>query len=181
MMGKITRVHSEAMPQATQRHLQDLYENLVAPYIADTDTSSDFVPHGSLRFLPFHAFYDGEQYLIDEFEVSYAPSASVLKYCLEKEPLKEKSPLLVGVSDKNALLLEEEVTQLSRLFPGARVLLGEAATRAAFVEDSRHHRSCTSPPTRFFARITRCSPVSNCPTVGLPHSICFPWCVKPIS
>jgi len=139
MMGNdYVRAHSEAMLQATQRHLQDLYENLVAPFIAEIQTPHlIFVPHGSLHFLPFHAFYDGEQYLIDEFEVSYAPSASVLKYCLEKEPLKEKSPLLVGVSDKNALLFEEQVTKLSRLFPGARVLLGEVATRSAFVEDSK--------------------------------------------
>src|SRR5207237_4956815 len=36
-----------------------------------------------------------------------------------------------------APLVDEELAKISRLFPTARVLQGEAATRAAFVENSR--------------------------------------------
>lgn len=38
------------------------------------------VPHGSLHYLPFHALYDGEQYLLEQFETSYLPAASVLRH-----------------------------------------------------------------------------------------------------
>ncbi|HIM91811.1 MAG TPA: CHAT domain-containing protein [Dehalococcoidia bacterium] len=38
------------------------------------------IPHGGLHNLPFHAFHDGEDILIDRYEISFAPSASVLRY-----------------------------------------------------------------------------------------------------
>jgi CHAT domain-containing protein len=95
------------------------------------------VPHSTLHFLPFHAFFDGERYLIDRFEISYAPSASVLKYCLEKPEVSYASPLLVGIADEKAPLVDEELARISAVFPTARLLQGQAATRAAFVENSR--------------------------------------------
>ena len=95
------------------------------------------VPHGTLHFLPFHAFFDGEQYVIDKFEISYAPSASVLKYCLEKPKASGNRELLVGIADQKTPLIEEELAQISGLFPNAHVLRGQAATRAAFVEGSK--------------------------------------------
>jgi CHAT domain-containing protein len=89
-----------------------------------------------LHFLPFHSFYDGAKYLIDRFEISYAPSASVLKYCLEKDEVCGHSPLFVGVADENAPLVAEEIDSLSRLFPDSHVLLNEQATRQAFAQQS---------------------------------------------
>ncbi|HIA16641.1 MAG TPA: CHAT domain-containing protein [Dehalococcoidia bacterium] len=38
------------------------------------------IPHGALHNLPFHAFHDGEDILIDRHEISFASSASVLRY-----------------------------------------------------------------------------------------------------
>jgi CHAT domain-containing protein len=129
--------HAAQILETTKRHLRDLYQSLVAPFAASIGTRHiTIVPHGTLHFLPFHAFYDGEKYLIDDFEVSYAPSASVLKYCLEKGEVPEKTPLLVGVADENAPLVANEIATLRRLFPNARILQDEAATRAAFVENS---------------------------------------------
>jgi CHAT domain-containing protein len=131
-------MHSHHMLESTKKRLQELHGNLIAPLIAEIRTPHlAIVPHGSLHLLPFHAFYDGERYLIDDFEISYAPSASVLKYCLEKEPVSSYSPLLVGVPDENAPLVAEEVARLSRLFPNARVLLQQAATRQAFIEETQ--------------------------------------------
>jgi CHAT domain-containing protein len=130
--------HSHHMLESTKKRLQELHGNLIAPLIAEIRTPHlAIVPHGSLHLLPFHAFYDGERYLIDEFEISYAPSASVLKYCLEKEPVSGHLPLLVGVPDENAPLVAEEVARLSRLFPNARVLLEQTATRQAFIAETQ--------------------------------------------
>jgi CHAT domain-containing protein/tetratricopeptide (TPR) repeat protein len=138
MLGnEYVAAHSEQMLDSTRRHLHDLYKNLVAPFMPEINTPHLLiVPHGSLHFLPFHAFYDGEKYLIDRFEISYAPSASVLKYCLEKKPVPANSPLLIGVADENAPLVAEEIAKLGQLFPSARVLLNETATREAFAEQS---------------------------------------------
>src|SRR5262249_37083975 len=90
------------------------------------------IPHGILHLLPFHAFFDGESYLIDKFDISYAPSASVLKYCFEKEEFHCDTASLLGVADQQAPFVEAEVASIAGLFPQATVLLNEAATREAF-------------------------------------------------
>jgi tetratricopeptide (TPR) repeat protein len=127
--------HSNQILTLTKRHLHGLYRNLVGSFLSEITTPHlIIVPHESLHFLPFHAFFDGENYLIDRFEISYAPSASVLKYCLEKESLPESSPLLVGVSDDIAPRGADEIVRLSGLMPHARVLRDDAATRQAFTD-----------------------------------------------
>jgi CHAT domain-containing protein len=130
--------HWDQILISAKLHLRELYEQLLAPFIREVRTPHIIVvPHGPLHFLPFHAFYDGEKYLIDEYEFSYAPSASVLKYCLERGEIGGSSSLLVGVQDQNAPLIEEEIFELKRLFPDARVLQNAQATRAAFIENSK--------------------------------------------
>ncbi len=127
--------HRSQIFAATQRHLAELHQQLTARLAGRIRTSRVIIiPHSTLHLLPFHAFFDGEQYLIDRFEVSYAPSASVLKYCLQKEDLPYDSPVLVGVPDAEAPLVEEEIRQIAAKFPSARVLLKDEATRDAFSE-----------------------------------------------
>jgi tetratricopeptide (TPR) repeat protein len=128
-------VHAPQILESTIRQLSELYRCLVAPFVDDLKTPNlIIVPHGGLHFLPFHAFCDGDQYLIDRFEISYAPSASVLKFCLEKDNVRNTSPLLVGVTDENAPMVAEEIARLSRIVPDAGVLIDKAATRKAFLE-----------------------------------------------
>ena len=130
--------HSQQILESTKRRLHELYQSLLASFVGEIRTPHLLiVPHGSLHFLPFHAFYDGEKYLIDRFEVSYAPSASVLKYCLEKESVADSSPLLVGVADEKAPMVSEEIAALEKLFPDARILRDQAANRAQFFEQSK--------------------------------------------
>lgn len=64
--------------EATLVHLTELYESLIAP-LADRIRGRDLVivPHAYMHYLPFHALCDGARYLIDDYAVSYAPSASV--------------------------------------------------------------------------------------------------------
>jgi CHAT domain-containing protein/tetratricopeptide (TPR) repeat protein len=139
MLGKdYVSAHEKQILETTRRHLHELHKYLVAPFIKEIETPHlAIVPHGSLHFLPFHAFFDGEKYLIDDYEISYAPSASVLKYCLEKPVINDAVPLLVGVADETVPLVHQELTRLKLLFPNARVLEDESATREAFVEHSK--------------------------------------------
>jgi CHAT domain-containing protein len=133
--------HSNQLLETTNHHLRELYRSLVAPLIDDIKTPHiAVVPHGSLHFLPFHAFFSGDAYLIDKHEISYAPSASVLKYCLEKQVVPGSTPLLVGVADERVPLVKEELKRLKNLFPDARILRDESATRDAFVEAGKSSR-----------------------------------------
>jgi CHAT domain-containing protein/Tfp pilus assembly protein PilF len=59
---------------------QRLYEILLRPIQAEIAAAEHIcvIPYGPLHFLPFHALHDGEQYLIEQKAVSYAPSATIL-------------------------------------------------------------------------------------------------------
>jgi tetratricopeptide (TPR) repeat protein len=60
------------------------------------------VPHGPLHYLPFHALYDGESFLLDEHEISYLPAASLLRYCSEAQPA-DSGHLILGHSHSGRL------------------------------------------------------------------------------
>jgi CHAT domain-containing protein len=74
---------------------------------------------------------------MDQFEVSYCPSASVLKHCLKKDDITNVEPCLIGVSDEGTPFVEGEIQDLISMFPGSTVLTNAAATRFAFANASR--------------------------------------------
>jgi CHAT domain-containing protein len=122
--------HEVQLREAIERHLRELYIELVKPLAGFLDSKHlIFVPHGILHYLPFHAFLDQSEYLIDRHTISYAPSASVLRYCIEREPIQDANPLLVGVADERAPQIAEEIHALKKLLPQARVYFGRRATR----------------------------------------------------
>ncbi|HEU4597043.1 MAG TPA: CHAT domain-containing protein [Pyrinomonadaceae bacterium] len=86
------------------------------------------VPHRALHYVPFHALHDGEAYLVERREVSYAPSAGVLRHCLDRPRSSFGRALLVGVADDLTPRVREEVASLAPLFTEATVLLDEDAT-----------------------------------------------------
>jgi CHAT domain-containing protein len=131
--------HSEQVSNATAHYLQALHGALIEPLLPEITTPHIIiVPHGCLHSLPFHAFSDGSSYLIDHFEVTYAPSASTLRYCLEKPVVTEAPPVIVGVADANAPLVEMEVAALRDIFPDAVVICGDRANREAFTRAARN-------------------------------------------
>jgi len=130
--------HSDLIHEATMHYLRELHAALLAPMIPSINTSRLIViPHGALHTLPFHAFSDGERYLIDSFEVTYAPSASILRYCMDKEEVTSPTSLILGVADELAPKVDEEARALGALFPGTKVLLGGEATRENFKKAAR--------------------------------------------
>ena len=122
----------EAMLQSIQAHLQGLYQELVAPLrpLLKQDRLI-IVPHGQLHHVPFHALYDGESYLIDQFSISYSPSASVYAACKGKEANRSGCALVAGIPDMRAPSIEEEARALSALLPNSRLLLGQEASEEA--------------------------------------------------
>jgi tetratricopeptide (TPR) repeat protein len=119
----------EQLREATEAHLRELYVALVGP--VRRMLSGDHlvvVPHGALHHLPFHALFDGASFLIDQFTVSYAPSASVYRFCCMKRTTGEGEPLIMGVPDALTPYIVEEVTAVARLLSQPQVFLGPDAT-----------------------------------------------------
>lgn len=70
--------HSQRLESRLRAALHQLDGILLAPLRpALTATRLLFVPFGPIHRLPLHALWDGEQYLIEQTECSYAPSASL--------------------------------------------------------------------------------------------------------
>ena len=122
--------HREKLLATTNLHLHNLYLELIHPFAEDLKTRHlIIVPHGVLHYFPFHAFFDGANYLIDQHTISYAPSASVLRYCIERKPVQDARPLIMGVADERAPQIADEITCLRKLIPQANAYYGKRATR----------------------------------------------------
>jgi CHAT domain-containing protein len=121
--------------EATQAHLKRLYDELLAPVHQLLKAKHlVFVPHGLLHYVPMHALYDGESYLIDRFAVSYAPSASIYSICRK---IPEKTPgmsLIFGIADAQAPSILDEVHALHSILPDAKLFVGDEATEQALRE-----------------------------------------------
>jgi CHAT domain-containing protein len=126
---KYVATFEESMQAATVAHLKSLYEELVLP-IHDLLKGKHvvFLPHGLLHYVPFHALHDGEAYLVDRFEVSYAPSAGVYALCRSKPANSAGSSLIFGIDDAQAPSIRHEVEALSRILPDAKLFVGAEAT-----------------------------------------------------
>jgi len=119
----------ESMLQSTQAHLKNLYQELIAP-VRNLFNAKHlvFVPHGLLHYVPFHALHDGESYLVDQFSVSYAPSASIYALCQQKQANTWGESLILGIPDAQAPSIADEVQALQSILPDSKLFMGSAAT-----------------------------------------------------
>jgi CHAT domain-containing protein/predicted negative regulator of RcsB-dependent stress response len=119
----------DSLIRATQAHLKELYDELVAPF-ADRLKARHlvFVPHGLLHYVPFHALFDGRGHLIDRHTVSYSPSASIYALCQTRSANVSGPALVLGIPDPQAPAISEEVQAISRVLPQPEVFLGKDAS-----------------------------------------------------
>jgi CHAT domain-containing protein/tetratricopeptide (TPR) repeat protein len=150
--------HFEQLHHAINQHLIAIYRTVFAALEGQLDCRKlIIIPHGALHYVPFHALLDRRGYLIDRFEISYAPSATVLRLCRlrgqQMSPGKKGNGVIrngagqasdstakaksykgkvvaLGVADRETPKIEAEIHTLSGLFPDAITLLGKAATRS---------------------------------------------------
>jgi CHAT domain-containing protein len=157
-LGTLPRSRArQAGPLVENAHrlLQALYDALLEP-LRDRLAAGlrlILVPHGPLHYLPFHAFHDGRQFLLEGHELSYLPGASVLRYCREARPAASglaafgysfggrlphavDEARLVTQHLGGEAFLEEAVTtaRLQAALPGRRVL--HLATHGDFRPDN---------------------------------------------
>jgi len=124
--------HRAILERSVRTALADLYDRLVRPLADDLDSEQlIIVPYGPLHGVPFHALYDGQSYLIERYEISYAPSATVMARCQARPPRPLKQALVVGVPDASIPYVAQEAETVAALLPGAQLLWGEEATRPA--------------------------------------------------
>lgn len=168
--------------------LKNLYTELIAPVRALLQGDQLIVaPHGFLQHLPFHALYNGTQYLIDEFAVSYATSASI--YCShvrEADSLQSRS-LLVEVSNFSDDDEESESSTLAALLPhpepvcAKNVTLEDLSRRAArcsvvhFLQDETEAAEAVKPATEIEDHLFRLADLPhvpwNCGLITLPSAV----------
>lgn len=129
--------HMGVLEKSVQRILASLYSELIAPLESwlNPDTPLAIVPHGILHNVPFHALFDGQNYLLDRYEVSYAPSATVLALCQQQSSMVPTRALVAGVADALIPAALAEVQSVSRELSEAGLetesLTDEGATLAA--------------------------------------------------
>ena len=121
---------------------RELYTILIEP-VKERISSEELIiiPHGILHYLPFHALQDKKgKYLIDEYQVSYLPSASVMKYLIPKRRDKGTKLLAFGnpQTDREGYnsipFAEQEVNKIAKQYSDHKVLTGTDATEDRFRE-----------------------------------------------
>jgi CHAT domain-containing protein len=116
-----------ALLKSTNTHLQELYDELLAPLTLPASGHLVIVPHDLLHYVPFHALHDGQSYVADTHTVSYAPSASIYALCCERKAATGNRSLILGVPDERAPVIHDEVQAIARLVPHADLRVGSAA------------------------------------------------------
>lgn len=112
--------------------LQALYRALVQPLEDRLAGNARLIviPFGPLHAVPFHALYDGEQYLLERFEVTACPSSSILQLCAERRPPLDGGCVAVAYSNGGRLpRVVEEARTVSALL-GGECYAEEDATRS---------------------------------------------------
>jgi len=120
--------HAKRLQRALQNALYNLYQSLIAPLESELwATKLHIIPYGILHQIPFHALWDGNRYLIQRFECTYAPSASVAVYCHDR-PFQFHDQLgLAGIALDDATIpaAQAEVQAVTRHFQKHWLYLNE--------------------------------------------------------
>jgi CHAT domain-containing protein len=131
----------EPLLKATQAHLRELFNELLAPVWPQlAGRHLVIVPHGVLHYIPFHALFDGHQYVTDACTVSYAPSASVYARCQQQPSRDGQGALVLGVPDEQAPHIDAEARAVAAALPGATLRIGAEATENELRTNGRASR-----------------------------------------
>jgi CHAT domain-containing protein len=126
--------HMPRLQRSVEQALRRLHQLLWEPLAAGlTGEKTLVIPFGALHLAPFHAFWDGERYVLEGREIAYAASASVATDCRRRrrDKLTPTAIAAFAVPDPGIPQAEIEVVTASNRFADAEIFLGEAATRSA--------------------------------------------------
>ncbi|TKJ41630.1 hypothetical protein CEE37_03425 [candidate division LCP-89 bacterium B3_LCP] len=127
---------------------QKLYQKLIKPLEGHLQNHSHIiiVPMGALHYLPFNVLQnDAGEYLLDNFSISTAPSASVFSICRKSANRREswgEYPISAfgnpssELSHESLFFAEKEVASISFAFPAVRIFSGAGAREVSLIEQS---------------------------------------------
>lgn len=131
--------HISRLEQSAQRVLGELFTALLSPLSSQLSTAGEkltIVPHGLVHQVPFHALWDGKRYLVDKFEIVYAPSVTVGVLCEKRETLPAGTATLIGVTDDLIPNVIAEIEAIATQLPNAQPLTNETATLTALKQSA---------------------------------------------
>ena len=136
LLGSLTSP-IRASQSTTTRQLQTVYDWIIGPAEADLAQqdieSLVFVADGILRTLPLTTLHDGEQYLIEKYNVVLSPGLNLL----DPRPLQRQGLKMLagGLSEARSgfpalPFVSDELQQVTTQIPNHRVLLNRELTKA---------------------------------------------------
>ena len=132
-----------------QRSGTKLYELLVAPveqYL--TGKQLIIIPHERLHYIPFGALANADgKFLIERYTLNYLPSASLLKFVIQKrkstKSIENSAILALGNPDVPKMsplpAAEIEVNAIAKLFSNKLILTGKQATEVRIKQESEKY------------------------------------------
>jgi CHAT domain-containing protein/tetratricopeptide (TPR) repeat protein len=127
----LARVDNGQLIEGAQTHLQALHEELLAPLPIAGHRRWVVIPHDLLHYVPFHALFDGRSYVSESHAIAYAPSASVYALCRQRPASASRRALALGVPDRRAPFILDEVNAVARTLSGCDARIGADATTNA--------------------------------------------------
>lgn len=115
-----------------------LYDTLIAPLVGSISHDNlVIVPHNVLHYLPFAALWNSstQRYLLQDYTISYAPSASALPFLQAKSNPNRGRLLAMGNPDNSLLHASEEVAAVAALY-GSRAYVGSQASENRFLSNA---------------------------------------------
>ncbi len=161
--------------EVVRRLLSRLYTILVKPVATLLPPPSGLltiVPYGPLHALPFHALFDGQHHLIENFQVHYFPTSSLLLHLVDARnnqhqrntgtQEERKRPLVFGYSESGYLQrVKDEAQTIASLLDGICYLeddatiarLTEYAPGSPIIHLATHGQSRPDAPNFSYVRL----------------------------
>ncbi len=153
MLAMVQNFRQELQNPRSQKHrasAKSLYRILIHPVIGSIQTDRlIMIPHEQLHYIPFAALMDeSDRYLIDRFALTTLPSASLLRYIVQKRK-KSGSDLaalsFLGLGNPDAPKFawlqeaENEVRTIGDMFTLKEILTRDQATKGAFLNRGKNY------------------------------------------
>lgn len=136
--------HHDMMLLTTRDLLKRLHDILIKPVLDDLGPEGghlQIVPHRIIGQVPFHALFDGDQHLIEQWVITTAPVLTTRW----PQPQAMNSAVVLAVPDGRAPAVAQEAQAIAALLPSATVLIGEEASSGRLAELAGHdliHFAC---------------------------------------
>jgi CHAT domain-containing protein len=133
----------DALARNATAQLANLYRMLLEPvakYVQEMERLI-VVPYGPAHGVPFHALFDGRQYVAERLEVWTAPSSSLQALCQARTVPAgtDDSALVVGYSGGRLPAVIDEARRVASI-TGGSCYLEDQATRAVVLRRGAQHR-----------------------------------------